>query len=262
MIATNASAVIATGDATCHGTCAGAPWRACGATFCAENEFCDGDTCKPTLAAGNECDINSDGCGEGMGCVNAYCVKFGSLAAGDTCPSSEYCQEGHYCDFATITCKPGDKTAGQNCVDDSRCAGDLICDADGVCIQPNSKTAGSYCWSNAECAAGLRCDEFLEECYAEGAMGDICAPIVGCAPGLACQDVTDATGTGTCGPLHKATESCAFFFQCEMGNYCHNIDDVCVAAKADGEFCDDDFQCSSFNCVDTMCEGFDICVVP
>jgi hypothetical protein len=211
----------------CYGTCEAA--NTCGDAVCADGEYCDrDDTCQPKLDVGDACGFADDctATSEDVRCL---------VASGES--------EGTCTAYGTVA-------AGEACgFDDDFCASGLSCDDNGVCASVETLTLGD---------AGDECD--FEE-----------RP---CSPGLACTNVSISQMgfEATCGPPRTAGEECYVFLECEVGLTCvgSSIGDgppvagTCGDLFADGEACDQDFDCASSFCNDGVCapNSTETCQVP
>ena len=215
----------------------------------------DDDECN-TLLTGNVT--------EGGACViseecsgNLECTPSGDDVCVQTCVApkcgEETCSEDQYCDtFAQQpTCVTYAK-AGESCANAS-CDNDSSCVFPGqTCVANYSVPEGGACDFTSSCVEGAVCTEQVctkpsddNSRYAKD--GEACS-VRGCLPGLSCKDVDESTQQGTCGPLSKLAEACAFSFDCVGGLFCDETSNECAQPKANGATCSDDDQCQSSNC--------------
>lgn len=214
------------------------------------------DAIKGTVADGGACK-NSDECKSGscelttctMACCPGTCnpTPPAKVAIGQSC-SAAPCVDGAFCNSSTVCAAL--LAAGQSCTSDDECTYGTVCaGATGAetCTAPPK--AGDPCLTHNgghSCiSTGLQCDATMHCATLLGANAacDPQAPL--CKFDLAC----DATAK-TCGPLPAVGAACAG--ECAPGAYCQfnqtTGGGTCTAAKADGQACQSDNECTSSNC--------------
>ena len=100
---------------------------------CAFGSVCASGTCKPQVAVGGDCSVDSNVCSFGDYCRAGRCVAF--ISNGGACdPSVDQCVTG-YCDAGTRVCTPR-KAGGVACADGLQCQS-LQCSAgSNTCTTP------------------------------------------------------------------------------------------------------------------------------
>lgn len=239
-------------------------------SVCVADHYCaDDDTCQPVRQDGESCGFGD--CADGLVCNYDFdqdmgtCVTEGSVAENEFCVDSTVCMDGFYCDISDDICSPADKPAGSECVFGLECEDGLVCNfvgGTGTCTEPGSGAEGDDCDRDSICMDGLFCDFNAQTCTGPAADGETCTLGRPCAPALACLNIDEASGEGTCGALLDEGEDCQDFTQCAAPYAC--IDGTCSARNGEGELCTSDLHCESFSCDDASnsCEVVAACMLP
>ncbi len=105
------------------------------------------------------CDQDKD-CGKGLYCDFDTCqYENGNTGKkGDTCCSSNECENDLKCENRTCIAKAADRCKGKDCDADKQCGQGLICD-NGRCEYKRGDKGkkGDTCCKNSECKKGLEC---------------------------------------------------------------------------------------------------------
>jgi hypothetical protein len=214
----------------------------CGASACLTTCAGDGDCVAPNTCQGTSpksCALKKNGlaCTTGGQCISGNCVD-------GVCCGSVSCLPCQACNLSgTGTCSPvaaGTAAPVSFCADQgaSSCGQNGKCDGAGGC---QTYLDGTPC-STATCPAGGTTLTKAGAC-----LGGACSkPMQPCAPYF-CNGV--AACQGTCGSDND----------CQTGYYCTGPGGSCQPKKDNGIACATGDQCTSGNCVDTVCCGSPSC---
>lgn len=125
----------------------------CRGTTCDHGLRCAMGRCEPELDAGAPC---SDSCGRDLVCVSSVCAPApgpGSPCLRGRCNGVAYCSVTNQC----LARKP----LAQACSFDGECVEGLVC-VRAACAPPVGR--GGACRSTSECAPGLACDDITNSC--------------------------------------------------------------------------------------------------
>lgn len=122
----------------------------------------------------------------------------------------------------------GDCETDSECIGDSHCVGSLDNgNAAGTCTaRPGD---GEACDLIPKCIEGFHCE--ADVCVADVALGQSCEGANVCVEGAFCKGFAASPDVGTC---------------------------ASTGAVADGEACEDDIECMSGSCADSLCEAAEI----
>ncbi len=222
--------------------------------YCSVMDWTCPGTCEIWLTEGEACE-SGDGllCDPDLFCTfsNVCAVRRPPGVQDDPCDSLERCDDGFYCDLATVTCQ-AQGGVGDTCRSlDSECTGDLWCQyesfPDGTC-EPESADGGP-CRLNGHCQEGLVCiwGTHFGTCGARSPEGGSCDGNSDCADGLHC-DHTNFPDS-ECAPRLGIGEECIFDPDCSEDLSCE--DDLCKRSCYPGDPCDDALSV----CIQSLCDG-------
>jgi hypothetical protein len=234
--------------------------------------LCDGRWGK-TLEGIPACEAAFTGTrGEGMECRNwaecadgLYC-SLGETCGERSCRSSESqvacgnvsCDwNDEFCDYSSGSpvCSPR-VPVGQTC-DFGQCEQNASCThlEAGTCVDWFAQGDGESCVSDIACGVGLLCESSSCAAPAFGGPGATCksSGALACEPGLICL-ITPGELEGVCSDPQPAGQPCSFWGDCAPDLTCPTSGDrVCVAYSEEGQPCSGGQECTTNECVDSMC---------
>lgn len=122
--------------------------------------------------------------------------------------------------------------------------------AEGQACESDPAPFASRCAQGLNCVAGA-CVDLCEQGYPTLAEGELCwgddEPLGLCGPGLYC----DYVSTQRCAAAVPLGGSCAAD-PCDSGAYCAE-DETCAPRRAEGEACENDYECETLTCRAQAC---------
>jgi hypothetical protein len=206
---------------------------------CAPNHTCwKSGSVVPGTACTRASDCTGGFCADGVCCdspCNGVCESCNQPGALGACtPIAAGSDPDHECAFKTAAAVPDAGTAGTITLDVNQCGGS--CDGNRACKYPDKTTS---------CGAPFCSSEALAEVPTCDGNGSCNLQETSCQS-FACKG-------GAC------NKSCSALTDCQTADYCNVNTNQCVAKKADGLPCVNDFECAHGHCVNPVAGRTAVC---